>query len=282
MSIIKTRAKNFSNEEITSLVDLVLENKPKLFGAFSSKITSNEKDALWEEIARTISRTHGTIRSKDDVCKKWCNVLVKYKPIISDKISAAKKTGGGPAEAELTELEMKIKSIKGKETFEGIAGGVDISMMSSNSPLSDIEMVSSPAAVPFPFPVFSSQTASSDLAEHEMHPPRKRKLSDYHVADNVKKNILENEVQKVEILNAIDSKIEKFTEKISCKLDRIADSMDILISNQNRLIAMTANMPSGIQTNSLPPFRSSSAQIPHGYQEQYFPSIPPFYQQDKD
>ena len=40
---IKTRAKNFSNDEITTLVDLVLENKSKLFGAFSSKLTSSDK-----------------------------------------------------------------------------------------------------------------------------------------------------------------------------------------------------------------------------------------------
>ena len=42
----KTRAKNFSDSEITNLVDLVLENKPKLFGAFSSTLTFDEKNKL--------------------------------------------------------------------------------------------------------------------------------------------------------------------------------------------------------------------------------------------
>ena len=120
----------------------MLENKSKLFGSFSSKLTSSDKEAVWEEIARTISRDHQTIRIKDDVYKRWCNLLVKYKSIICDKLLAAKKTGCGPAEAELTEFELKIRSIKGNETFEGITGGVDISMMSSDSPQSDtIEMV---------------------------------------------------------------------------------------------------------------------------------------------
>ena len=112
----------------------MLENKSKLFGSFSSKLTSSDKEAVWEEIARTISRDHQTIRIKDDVYKRWCNLLVKYKPIICDKLLAAKKTGCGPAEAELTEFELKIRSIKGNKTFEGITGGVDISMMSSDSP----------------------------------------------------------------------------------------------------------------------------------------------------
>ena len=49
--------------------------------------------------------------------KEWSNVLVKYKPIISDKLSAAKKTGGGLADDELIEMELKIKSIKGKRIF---------------------------------------------------------------------------------------------------------------------------------------------------------------------
>ena len=128
MSTIKTRAKNFSKEELTILVNFVLENKSKLFGSFSSKLTSSDKEAFWEEIARTISRDHQTIRIKDDVYKRWCNLLVKYKLIICDKLLAAKKTGGGPAEAELKEFELKIRSIKGNKTFEGITGGVDISM----------------------------------------------------------------------------------------------------------------------------------------------------------
>ena len=46
---------------------------------------------------------------------------------ICDKISSARKTGGGSPTAELTELEAKLKSIKGKELFDGIQGGIEIS-----------------------------------------------------------------------------------------------------------------------------------------------------------
>ena len=44
----KTRAKNFSNSEITTLVELGLEDKPKLFSAFSSTLTFDEKNKIWE------------------------------------------------------------------------------------------------------------------------------------------------------------------------------------------------------------------------------------------
>ena len=86
-----TRSKNFSIQENNTLVDLILENKAKLFGALSSSLTFDEKSAIWESIATTISREHGNIRSKDDVFKKWSNILVKNKPIISDKLDSSRK-----------------------------------------------------------------------------------------------------------------------------------------------------------------------------------------------
>ena len=58
---------------------------------------------------------------------------------------------------------MKIKSIKGRETFEGITDVMDLSMMSPGSSHHDIEMLSSPVALPFQ--ACSSQAASSELME---------------------------------------------------------------------------------------------------------------------
>ena len=125
MSIsLKTRSKNFSHEKISMLVDLVQENKTKLFGSLNSALTYEEKNCIWKEIAGAISQAHGSLRTKEDFAKKWSNVLAKHKPIISEKISSARKTGGGSPGAELTELEAKVKSIKGKELF---VGGIDIS-----------------------------------------------------------------------------------------------------------------------------------------------------------
>ena len=88
-------------------------------------------------------------------------------------------------------------------------------------------------------------------------------------------------MKKVEILEAIESKMDKFTKSVSCKMDRIADSLDTPISNQNRLIGIIANT-AGMQSNPLHPSQSSTTQIPHTYQQQYFPSLLPFYQEDKD
>ena len=146
-----------------------MENKAQLFGALSSSLTFDEKSAIWESIATTISREHGNIRSKDDVFKKWSNILVKNKPIISDKLASARKTGGGPAEAGLTEFQLKIKAIKGRETFEGISSGIDLSL-GSNCPSSDVDlMITSPIAASIP----SQSGSESGL---DMNPPRKRRF----------------------------------------------------------------------------------------------------------
>ena len=128
-----------------------------------------------KEIAEAISHAHGSLRTKEDVAKKWSNVLAKHKPILS-KISSARKTGGGSPGAELTELEAKVKSIKGKELF---VGGIDIST-SSLSPLSDSDM---------------------SISE-EMKPPRKRNFFDERSdpIDQTKKTLLENEQVKITLL----------------------------------------------------------------------------------
>ena len=64
--------------------------------------------------------------NRDDVLKKWSNLLSKNKPLIADKIASMKKTGGGSPGSERTPREEITQSIKGKQVFEGIASGVDI------------------------------------------------------------------------------------------------------------------------------------------------------------
>ena len=78
-----------------------------------------------------LSELHGHTKTRGEVPKKWYNILSKYKPRIADKLATAERTGGETAEAELNELELKISSIKGRECYEGIESGVDLSLNSS-------------------------------------------------------------------------------------------------------------------------------------------------------
>ena len=66
----KTCAKNFSSDEISMLVDFVHENKSKLFSSLSSSLSYDDKNRVWEDIAKEISEAHGTFKNKEDISKK--------------------------------------------------------------------------------------------------------------------------------------------------------------------------------------------------------------------
>ena len=173
----KPRAKNFSSEEINSLVDLIQEKKSQLFGSLSASFNFEEKNTVWDEVASGLSTLHGTSRNRDDVLKKWSNLLSKHKPLIADKLASMKKTGGRPPGSELTPLEEKIQSIKGKQLFEGIASGVDITNEPTHSQVSyDSDL--------------SGATADMQLT-------------------NTKHILLEKEEEKLAVVKRIESSLER-------------------------------------------------------------------------
>ena len=66
---LKISAKNFCHDERELLVDLVQENKQKLFVVLSSSLTSEEKNIIWVDIAQQLSEAYGTKRTTDNVAK---------------------------------------------------------------------------------------------------------------------------------------------------------------------------------------------------------------------
>ena len=249
---LKIRAKNFCPDECALLVDLVQENKQKLFGALSSSLTSEEKNIIWGDIAQQLSEAYRTERTKDDVAKKWSNILAKYKPIISDKMISVRKTGGGSPEANLSEMELKIKCIKGKELFEGVNLGIDLSLGSPISPFS---------------PLSESEVSISNVSNIEPKQTKKRKFfaEDDTLGQSLKKILMEGEQEKLAILKSIDS-----------KMDRIVNLLETVVGNQNKMIS---DSTTPLQS-TIPPFQpAASTPIfpppnPRGY---YKPFMPPFH-----
>ena len=136
--------------------------------------------------------------------------MAKHKPNISDKLSSIRKTGGGSPEGNLSEMELKIKSIKGKELFEGVASGIDLSLESPISPLSESEM------------------SIGSATDRDIKPRRKRKFFDDDIAltHSVKNVILQGEQEKLVVLKSIDT-----------KLDRVVGLLEAVVSNQNRKLS---------------------------------------------
>ena len=87
----------------------------------------------------------------------------------------------GPPEGNLSEMELKIKSIKGKELFEGVTSGIDLSLLSPISPLSESEM------------------SIGSATDRDIKPRRKRKFFDDDIAltHSVKNVILQGEQEKL-------------------------------------------------------------------------------------
>ena len=71
-----------------ALVDLPDANNSSLFGAFSATLTMDEKNKVWQDIERKLTEHHGQMRTRNDVSKKWYNLLSMYKPRIADKIAS--------------------------------------------------------------------------------------------------------------------------------------------------------------------------------------------------
>lgn len=130
----KKRKKNFSQEELTVLVDEVNEHKKVLFEKFSDTLTNEKKEKYWRQIALKINAVSLVERSVDEIRKKWTDwcSITKAK---ASKISAEMtKTGSGTSDVvALTPLEEKIASILGRTAIEGIKGGIDAAKRSDGN-----------------------------------------------------------------------------------------------------------------------------------------------------
>ena len=236
----KARSKNYSQEEINTLVDLVHENKSRLFGSSSASLTFEEKASLWNQIASGLTTQHGVHRSRDDVTKKWSNLLCKHKPLIADKIKSIRKTGGGPADAELTPLEEKIHSIRGTETFEGISCGIDVSAEPQSSQLSADQMLISPS-VPF-----DGEVPAAAVSRKRKHPQLVTSID----IDDTKRILIAKEDEKLELLREIKENL--------LSIGNVLQSLPEMVQNQTTIINLLAQQsfpfvaPSRFPTNFPP------------------------------
>ncbi|KAI6648305.1 Myb-related transcription factor, partner of profilin-like [Oopsacas minuta] len=213
----------FTQDEIMSLVDLIHDQKWKLFGALTSTMTFDDKNKIWEEISERLSELHGNVRTRDDVMKKWYNVLTKHKPCIADKLASARKTGGGPADADLDEIEAKISSIKGKEAFEGIESGIDLPLESQSSNDETKRMLMS-----------SVPTEDIEKINFFQPAPRKRHRLETDELESTKRAILEKEDKKLEILANIDSKLDR----LESKFDRVIQILQHTAADQSKTLSL--------------------------------------------
>ena len=107
-----------------TLVDLICIVKSSLFCALSTTLTFDDKNKVWEDIEGKFSEHHEQMRTKDDVSKN--GVISSASINLALLTNLHRQRGGGPADAQLDELELKISSNKGRKCFEDIEQGINL------------------------------------------------------------------------------------------------------------------------------------------------------------
>ena len=88
------RKPNWTEGETLALVEAFESKKHILKAKFNSRITFNEKNKAWEEVVAAVNAVNGeSNREEMEVRKKWDNLCVWGKKMMSDWRKASKKTG---------------------------------------------------------------------------------------------------------------------------------------------------------------------------------------------
>ncbi|XP_035715953.1 uncharacterized protein LOC118439046 [Folsomia candida] len=125
---------NFSTKECEALVDTVGLHYDALFGRFSSTLTNNRKNELWDDVTEKVNAVSSVNipRSVAEVKKKYQVLKSSVKKIETNNSNEMKKTGGGSAILQpQNTVGEKILALVPRVESSGIEGGIDISKMST-------------------------------------------------------------------------------------------------------------------------------------------------------
>lgn len=89
-----TRTQNWSKDEVLMLLRLIRERKDTIKGKFTATLTIRHKREAWPQITEALNAAFpGRDRQKEQVEKKWQNLLCKVKKDISARRRLYNQTG---------------------------------------------------------------------------------------------------------------------------------------------------------------------------------------------
>nr|XP_045592339.1 uncharacterized protein LOC123754175 [Procambarus clarkii] len=122
MSGIKRKA-NFSEEELSVLVDEVKKRESIIFGKQSRQVTTQDKHCAWSQVAVAVSGVGLCSRQQADVRKKFQDLNSSVKKKLAENAREMRKTGGGECDTQpLTNYEENLSTLQSSTSAEGIAG----------------------------------------------------------------------------------------------------------------------------------------------------------------
>lgn len=120
-----SRKANWTESEISLLVEQVEQKKEVLKGKFSPSLSATDKSEAWAVITDSINAIGGCGRTLKEVKKKWQDIQSAAKTREVGRLKTQRLTGGGPPPSEIKDWEKKIIGIMSTSVITGITGGCD-------------------------------------------------------------------------------------------------------------------------------------------------------------
>nr|XP_015839408.1 PREDICTED: myb-related transcription factor, partner of profilin-like [Tribolium castaneum] len=121
------RAKNFTPTEVEILIVEVENRRNILFGPLKGpSLTQYHRDRAWDQVLSHVNSVAPCVRSVGELKKKFKDLKSRTKSRANALLRESRKTGGGENDAApLNAFEEKMLTFVGKESVEGIRGGID-------------------------------------------------------------------------------------------------------------------------------------------------------------
>ncbi|XP_069502722.1 nuclear apoptosis-inducing factor 1-like [Ambystoma mexicanum] len=124
----RQRKEKFSNEELVILTTTLAANAEVVFVNDMRREALLKKKAIWAEVAQKVNAVGTTTRSVKDCRKRWDDLRVHVRNILSVNCNMAMGTGGGAeSPLKLKEWEEICASTIGVESIEGV-GDMELGM----------------------------------------------------------------------------------------------------------------------------------------------------------
>nr|XP_045588537.1 myb/SANT-like DNA-binding domain-containing protein 4 [Procambarus clarkii] len=137
MSGIKRKA-NFSEEELTVLVDEVKKRESIIFGKLSRQVTTHDKHCAWSQVAVAVSGVGLCSRQQADVRKKFQDLKSSVKKKLAENAREMRKTG------ELNLYASSLKDVaaevhEGNKSLKEVAKAVDVGNKSFKEVVKEVQ-----------------------------------------------------------------------------------------------------------------------------------------------
>ncbi|XP_069468404.1 myb-related transcription factor, partner of profilin-like [Ambystoma mexicanum] len=117
----RLRKKRFSPEVLQAMVDNLAEHADVLFSTNMRREAIIQKKNIWAQTAQRVSAVGTTPRTLKDCRKRWDDLRVWVRSLVSTNRSQALQTGGGPSSPiRLEPWEETCVSLIGTKSIEGV------------------------------------------------------------------------------------------------------------------------------------------------------------------